>query len=48
MKTTIAVVGAGNGGTAIAGYLSSMGAIVNLCDLFPQYLEGIQNAGGSI
>ncbi|MEA5137385.1 MAG: NAD/NADP octopine/nopaline dehydrogenase family protein [Candidatus Fimivivens sp.] len=46
MKTTIAVVGAGNGGTAIAGYLSSMGAIVNLCDLFPQYLEGIQNAGG--
>ncbi len=46
MKTIVAVVGAGNGGTAIAGYLSSVGAIVNLCDLFPQYLEGVQNAGG--
>lgn len=46
MKTTVAVVGAGNGGTAIAGHLASMGAMVNLCDLFPQYLEGIQNAGG--
>ncbi|WMJ83740.1 NAD/NADP octopine/nopaline dehydrogenase family protein [Oscillospiraceae bacterium LTW-04] len=46
MKTIVTVIGAGNGGTAIAGYLSSMGATVNLCDLFPQYLEGIQNAGG--
>lgn len=46
METTVAVVGAGNGGTAIAGYLSSLGVKVNLCDLFPQYLEGIQKAGG--
>ncbi|MFV0496744.1 MAG: NAD/NADP octopine/nopaline dehydrogenase family protein [Candidatus Fimivivens sp.] len=46
MKTIITVIGAGNGGTAIAGHLSGMGAMVNLCDLFPQYLEGIQNAGG--
>ncbi|MEA4934588.1 MAG: NAD/NADP octopine/nopaline dehydrogenase family protein [Lawsonibacter sp.] len=46
METTVAVIGAGNGGTAIAGYLSSLGVKVNLCDLFPQYLEGIQAAGG--
>ena len=46
METTIAVIGAGNGGTAIAGYLASQGAKVNLCDLFPQFLEGIQKAGG--
>ncbi|MBS7219072.1 MAG: NAD/NADP octopine/nopaline dehydrogenase family protein [Oscillospiraceae bacterium] len=46
MNTTVAVIGAGNGGTAIAGYLASCGVKVNLCDLFPQYLEGIQAAGG--
>jgi len=46
METTVAVIGAGNGGTAVAGYLSSLGVKVHLCDLFPQYLEGIQSAGG--
>ena len=46
MNTTVAVIGAGNGGTAIAVYLASCGVKVNLCDLFPQYLEGIQAAGG--
>lgn len=46
METTVAVIGAGNGGTAIAGYLASCGVKVNLCDLFPQYLEGIQKADG--
>ncbi|MGI5963748.1 MAG: NAD/NADP octopine/nopaline dehydrogenase family protein [Lawsonibacter sp.] len=46
METTVAVIGAGNGGTAIAGYLSSQGVKVNLCDLFPQYLEGIRAANG--
>lgn len=46
IKTTVAVVGAGNGGTAIAGYLASMGVRVHLCDLFPQYLAGIREAGG--
>ena len=45
-ETMVAVIGAGNGGTAIAGYLSSRGVKVNLCDLFPQYLEGIRAAGG--
>ena len=45
-KEMIAVIGAGNGGTAIAGYLSSCGVSVNLCDLFPQYLDGIRAAGG--
>lgn len=46
MKSTIAIIGAGNGGTAIAGYMASKGARVNLCDLFPEYLEGIKEAGG--
>lgn len=46
METTVAVIGAGNGGTAIAGYLASLGVRVNLCDLFPQYVEPIQAAGG--
>lgn len=46
MSTTVAVIGAGNGGTAIAGYLASCGVRVNLCDLFPQFLEGIQANGG--
>jgi len=46
MSTTVAVIGAGNGGTAIAAYLASLGVKVNLCDLFPKYLDGIQAAGG--
>lgn len=46
MQKTIAVIGAGNGGTAISAYLSSCGVSVNLCDLFPQYLEGIRANGG--
>lgn len=46
MEETIAVIGAGNGGTAIAAYLSHLGANVNLCDLFPEYLEGIIAANG--
>ena len=46
MEMSVAVIGAGNGGTAIAGYLASVGANVRLCDLFPEYLEGIRAAGG--
>lgn len=46
METTVTVIGAGNGGTAIAGYLASKGVKVNLCDLFPQYVEPIQSTGG--
>lgn len=46
MEQQIAVIGAGNGGTAIAGYLASCGCKVNLCDLFPQFIEGIQREGG--
>ena len=45
IKNKIAVLGAGNGGTAIAAYLTSVGAEVNLYDPFPQYLEGIQKSG---
>lgn len=45
-ETSVAIIGAGNGGTAIAGYLASQGAKVNICDLFPQYLEGIEGANG--
>lgn len=46
METTVAIIGAGNGGSAIAAYLASQGVKIHLCDLFPQYLEGIQAAGG--
>lgn len=46
METSIAVIGAGNGGTAMAAYLASLGVQVRLCDLFPQYIEPIQQAGG--
>ena len=46
MNTKVAVIGAGNGGTAIAAYLAGKGVQVNLCDLFPQYLEGIRDNGG--
>ena len=46
METMVAVIGAGNGGTAIAAHLSEMNVKVNLCDLVPAYLEGIQAAGG--
>ena len=46
METSVAVIGAGNGGTAIAAYLAGKGVKIRLCDLFPQYLEGVQAAGG--
>ena len=46
MKHVITVIGAGNGGTAIAAHLTSAGAETRLCDLFPQYIEGIKTAGG--
>ena len=46
MKKPVAVIGAGNGGTAISAYLASIGVPVNLCDLFPQYLEDIERNGG--
>lgn len=46
MKNVITVIGAGNGGTAIAAHLASAGAQTRLCDLFPQYVEGIEAAGG--
>ena len=46
MKHVITVIGAGNGGTAIAAHLTSAGAKTRLCDLFPQYIEGIKTAGG--
>lgn len=45
-KKAIAIIGAGHGGTAMAAHLSFMGAQVNLCDLFPQYIEGIKEKGG--
>lgn len=45
MNGNVAVIGAGNGGTAISAWLSSQGARVRLCDLFPQYIEGIRKNG---
>ena len=46
MEKKIAVIGAGNGGSAIAAHLSASGIEVRLCDLFPSYLEGIITEGG--
>ena len=46
MKSRIAVIGAGNGGSAMAAHLTSLGMEVALCDLFPSYLEGIIADGG--
>lgn len=45
MNNLIAVIGAGNGGTAIAAHLINIGAKVNLCDLFPEYLTEIEKCG---
>ncbi len=41
MEKRIAVIGAGNAGAAITSYLISQGAEVNMCDLFPSYLENL-------
>ena len=46
MSISVAVIGAGNGGTAISAYLAAAGAEVRLCDLFPEFLTGIQEKGG--
>lgn len=45
MKNSVAVIGAGNGGTAIAAHILSMNGSVNLCDLFPEFLKDIQESG---
>ncbi|MFZ7101558.1 MAG: NAD/NADP octopine/nopaline dehydrogenase family protein [Peptococcaceae bacterium] len=45
-NTKVAVIGAGHGGTAMAAHLSLLGADVNLCDLFPEYIKSIQETGG--
>lgn len=42
----IAVLGAGNGGPAIASYLASEGFGVNLCSPFPKEIKPIQKLGG--
>lgn len=46
MNKRIAVIGAGNGGTAIAAHLALSGALVNLYDTFPEYTKDIQKEGG--
>lgn len=45
-KQKIAVLGAGNGGLAMAAYLSLMGYEVNLYDKYEQSIEGVAKAGG--
>lgn len=42
----IAVLGAGNGGMAMAAHLVLKGNIVSLYDKYPQALQGIKKAGG--
>src|SRR6056297_1533535 len=45
-ENKIAVLGAGNGGMAMAAYLSLMGYEVNLYDKFEKTIEGIAKLGG--
>ena len=37
-KLKVAVLGAGNGGQAMAGWMASQGAEVGITDLYPEYL----------
>lgn len=46
MNERVAVLGAGNGGCAMAAYLTSKGVSVSLCDLFPQYIADIRKMHG--
>lgn len=43
----VAVLGAGNGGQAIAGWMASQGCEVGITDLFPQYLAPLHTLGGA-
>ena len=42
----VAVLGAGNGGVAMAAHIATCGALVNIFDKFPASLEGLKNADG--
>ena len=42
----IAIVGAGNGGQAFAGYLSLMGKSVRIFDVVPSTVEKLNEIGG--
>lgn len=46
MNKNIAMIGAGNGGRAMAAHFTRCGASVNLCDLFPEYIQEIKKGGG--
>lgn len=46
MKEHIAIVGAGNGGQAFAGYLSLMGESVKIFDVVPATVDKLNEVGG--
>ena len=46
MKNHIAIVGAGNGGQAFAGYLSLMGERIKIFDVVPATVEKLNEVGG--
>ncbi len=46
MKETIAIVGAGNGGQAFAGYLSLAGEHVKIFDVVPSTVDKLNELGG--
>ena len=46
MKNHIAIVGAGNGGQAFAGYLSLMGERIKIFDVIPATVEKLNEVGG--
>lgn len=46
MNEYIAIIGAGNGGQAFAGYLSLMGERVRIFDVFPETVRKLNEVGG--
>ncbi len=44
-KPKVAILGAGNGGQAIAGWMASQGCDVGITDLFPEYLSPLHTLG---
>jgi len=46
-KTKVAILGAGHGGTAMAGHLALLGFEVTVCSLYGRELEAVEEKGGA-
>ena len=47
MKEHIAIIGAGNGGQAFAGYFSLMGEKIKIFDVVPATVDKLNEIGGA-